>query len=102
MDVKMSKPQNPQMYEVEIKSKALLREGKRGLITYFEGGRRKTIVSNVRKIYPQYTDPKDEPVVNITPIKREEYEARVNGRQINQKQHLISHKAGDKNETLAN
>ena len=81
------------LYEVEIKSKALLREGKNGLITYFEGGRKKTIVRNVQRLYPQYTDPADSPIVNITPITREEYERRFDGGQLTQKQHLIKAKA---------
>jgi hypothetical protein len=90
-----------QLYEVEIKSKALLREGKNGLITYFRGGQKKTIASNVRKIYPQYTDPVDAPVVNITPISFRDYEQRKNGGEIRQKQHLINQRV-DINGTLEN
>lgn len=78
-----------QMYEVEIKSEALLREGKRGFICYFQGGNKKTIVMNVQKLYPQFTQPEDKPVVNIRPIKYKEYEARLNGEPINQKQKLL-------------
>lgn len=78
-----------QLYEVEIKSQALLNEGKRGFICYFQGGNRKTIVMNVQKLYPQYTKPEDNPVVNITPIKYKIYEARKNGEQIEQKQQVI-------------
>lgn len=85
----MIKLDNQKLYEVEIKSEALLREGKKGFITYFKGGRKRTIVSNVRALYPQYTDPKDKPVVNITPITYKEYQARVDGKVIEQKQHLI-------------
>lgn len=79
----------PQIYEVEIKSKAILREGKKSFITYFKGGHKKTIVSNVRVLYPQYTQVEDKPVVNITPITYREYEARVSGKMVEQKQHLI-------------
>lgn len=77
------------LYEVEIKSQALLREGKKGFITYFEGGQKKTIVKNVMALYPQYTQPEDKPVVDITPITRGEYKKRLNGEQILQKRHLI-------------
>lgn len=78
-----------QMYEVEIKSQALLREGKQGFICYFKGGNKKTIVMNVQKLYPQYTHPDDAPVVNITPIKFREYESRKNGETIQQKQQML-------------
>lgn len=78
-----------QMYEVEIKSEALLREGKKGFICYFKGGNKKTIVMNVQKLYPQFTQPEDKPVVNIRPIKYREYEARLNGEPITQKQKLL-------------
>lgn len=78
-----------QLYEVEIKSQALLRENKRGFITYFKGGNKKTIVMNVQKLYPQYTDPKDEPVVNIRPIKYREYQERLKTGIIEQKQKLV-------------
>lgn len=77
------------MYEVEIKSEALLREGKKGFICYFKGGNKKTIVMNVQKLYPQFTQPEDKPVVNIRPIKYREYEARLNGEPITQKQKLL-------------
>ena len=78
-----------QLYEVEIKSQALLNEGKQGFICYFKGGNKKTIVMNVQKLYPQYTNPDDKPVVNITPIKFREYEKRANGGTIEQKQKLL-------------
>lgn len=61
------------IYEVEIKSQSLLREGKKGLITYFVGGETKVIASNVRKLYPKYTKPKDKPVVLINEIKQKDY-----------------------------
>ena len=32
------------LYEVEIKSGALIDIGKKGFVTYFEGGQKKTIV----------------------------------------------------------
>lgn len=78
-----------QIYEVEIKSQSLLNEGKNGFICYFRGGNRKTIVMNVQKLYPQYTHPDDKPVVNITPIQFREYQARLNGKAIEQKQKLL-------------
>lgn len=77
------------LYEVEIKSEAILREGKKSFITYFEGGQKRTIVKNVMALYPQFTDPKDNPVVDITPITRTEYKKRLGGEQIHQKRHLI-------------
>jgi hypothetical protein len=77
------------LYEVEIKSKALLKEGKKGLITYFQGGQKHHIVKNVMALYPQYTKPEDAPVVNITPITNEEYQKRLVGKDIEQKQHLL-------------
>jgi hypothetical protein len=55
-----------QLYEVEIKSKALLRENQKGFITYFRGGKPETIVSNCKILYPQFTKPEDSPTVNIT------------------------------------
>ena len=78
-----------QMYEVELKSKALLKEGKRGLITYFSGGNKKTIAMNVRSLYPQYCKPEDKPTVLITPITYREYQSRVNGGIVNQKGKLF-------------
>jgi hypothetical protein len=78
-----------QLYEVEIKSQALLNEGKKGFICYFKGGNRNTIVMNVQKLYPQFTKPEDNPVINITPIKYKEYERRKNGGDIEQKQKLL-------------
>jgi|694.fasta_scaffold110241_2 hypothetical protein len=77
------------MYEVELKSKALLREGKKSLITYFQGGPKKLIVSNLKYLYPQYTNPEDKPQVDITPITFREFEERKNGTQVNQKRHLV-------------
>lgn len=78
-----------QLYEVEIKSQSLLAEGKKSFITYFRGGNKKTIASNVRYLYPQYTKEEDKATVYITPITEEEYQSRVNGGMIKQKQHLI-------------
>jgi hypothetical protein len=40
-------------------------------------------------LYPQYTKPEDAPVVNITPITNEEYQKRLVGKDIEQKQHLL-------------
>lgn len=86
--VSMKNPKK-KLYEVELKSKALLREGKKSLITYFQGGPKKRIVSNLIILFPQYTQPEDKPQVDITPITFRELEERRNGTQINQKRHLI-------------
>lgn len=77
------------LYEIEIKSLALLREGKKSFITYFKGGPAKLIISNLRKLYPQYMNPDDKPMVNVTPITLKEYEARKQGKQIEHKGHLL-------------
>jgi energy-converting hydrogenase Eha subunit F len=81
------------LYEVEIKSKALLRENQRGFITYFRGGEPSTIVSNVKILYPQFTNPEDDPVVNITPITEMEYTKRLFGSVIEQKQEMVQTEA---------
>lgn len=78
-----------QIYEVEIKSNAILKEKKKGLITYFKGGNKKTIVMNVQHLYPQYTRPEDKPLINITPISYKEYKLRLDGGAITQKRHLV-------------
>jgi hypothetical protein len=91
-----------QLYEVEIKSKALLRENKNGMITYFLGGRKKSIVKNVQALYPQFCDPSDDPIVNIRPITKKEYDERNNGGLIRQKQHLINQPGVIKDGTLEN
>lgn len=80
------------LYEVEIKSKALLREGKKGFVTYFQGGTHKQIISNCKKLYPQYMNPDDKPNVNITPISKEAFEKRKKDNVVYQKQHLIEAK----------
>jgi hypothetical protein len=79
-----------QMYEVEIKSEALLREGKKSLITYFQGGNKKTIVMNCQKLYPQYTKGEDKPSVFITPIAFREYQERAFSGAVKQKGHLMN------------
>jgi hypothetical protein len=86
------KRKKQQLFEVEIKSKALLTEGKKGLITYFQGGQKRHIVKNVMALYPQYTKPEDSPVVNITPISNDEYQKRLAGKDIQQNQQLVSEK----------
>lgn len=78
-----------QLYEVEIKSKSLLRENQRGFITYFRGGKPETIVSNCKILYPQFTQPEDDPIVNITPITELEYTERLLGKKIVQKQEVV-------------
>ncbi len=82
-----------QLYEVELKSKSLLREGKKGFITYFKGGNKKTIASNVRKLYPQWTKEEDKPIVNITPISYREYQSRLDSDIIKHKAHLMKAEA---------
>jgi hypothetical protein len=82
-----NKTQN--LYEVEVKSQALLKEGKKSFITYFQGGRAKRVISNLKILYPQYTKPEDKPLVNITVITKEEYEARKSGKQIQHKAHMM-------------
>lgn len=77
------------IYEVEIKSQALLKEGKKGFITYFRGGTHRQIISNLKILYPQYMNPDDKPTVNITPISFAEYDARSKENLIRQKQHLV-------------
>jgi hypothetical protein len=86
------KSKKNKLYEVEIKSMALINEGKKSLITYFQGGTKKRIVSNVQKIFPQYTKMEDKPVVNITSITFKEYEERKSGGQIKQKVEMIQTK----------
>jgi len=86
------KSKNKKLFEVEIKSMALINEGKKSLITYFQGGTKKRIVSNVQKIFPQYTKIEDKPVVNITRITMEEYEQRKNGGAIKQNLEMIQTK----------
>lgn len=80
------------LYEVEIKSMALIREGKKSFITYFQGGRAKRIISNLKILYPQYMNVDDKPFVNITIISQEEYEQRKGGKQIEQKAQLVQEK----------
>lgn len=77
------------LYEVEIKSMAIIREGQKSLITYFKGGPVKRIISNIQKLYPQYTNPDDKPHVSVTKITYREFEERLNGNVIRQKAHLI-------------
>jgi hypothetical protein len=83
------KDKSKKIYEVEIKSMALIREGKKSLITYFQGGPKKLIVSNLKYLFPQYTNPQDKPSIYITPITFREFEARKNGEQIKQKAHFV-------------
>lgn len=70
------------IYEVSIKSKALIAEGKKSLITYFKGGTHEQIIANARALYPQYTKVEDKPNIDITPISFREYERRRKGAQI--------------------
>lgn len=82
-----------QIYEVEIKSQSLLREGKRGLITYFQGGTHEQIAANIRQLYPQYTQKEDLPMFNIRPISFKEYTERVTTGKISQKAQLLKAEA---------
>jgi hypothetical protein len=77
------------LYEVEVKSQSILREGKKSFITYFQGGPGKRIISNLKILYPQYMNPEDKPLVNITPITLKEYQERQGGRQIEQKAQMF-------------
>ena len=77
------------LYEVEIKSMAIIREGRKSLITYFKGGPIKRIISNLQKLYPQYTNPDDQPNISVTKISYSEFQERLNGKTIRQKAHLI-------------
>lgn len=78
-----------QLYEVEIKSRAIFKEGKKSLVTYFRGGKKEMIVKDVMQLYPQYTDPKDKPIVNVTPITQREYDKRSKTNIVTQKQQLV-------------
>ncbi len=79
-----------QMYQVELKSKSILKEGKKSLITYFQGGNKKTIAMNMMRLYPQYTKPEDSPVVSIQAISFKEYNEIVNGKQIIQTSVMVN------------
>lgn len=81
------------LYEVEIKSMAIIREGKnKSFITYFRGGTHEQIISNLKILYPQFMKPEDQPVVNITRIKEKEYRRRKKENIIRQKQVALTHK----------
>ena len=82
-----------QMHKVEIKSKALLREGQKGFITYFKGGTHEQIISDCRQLYPQYMMTWDDPVVNITAIDKKQYDMDRNTKRVNEKQKLIQGQA---------
>ena len=81
------------IYEVEIQSMEILRQGKKSFITYFQGGHKTRIVSNARKLYPDFFKEEDKPVVHITQITYKEYLARLNGKQIEQKKQYVEAKA---------
>lgn len=84
-----------QIYEVEIKSQAILKENKQSFITYFQGGNRKTIISNVMKLYPQYTKPEDKPVISITAIRFRDYQEVLETGVIKQKRRLVNESLGN-------
>jgi hypothetical protein len=77
------------IFQVEIKSEAVFREGKKSFITYFSGNNTKLMASNCRYLYPQYMKPEDNPVVGFSEISQEEYEERKNGGPIKQKSILM-------------
>jgi hypothetical protein len=83
------KKKTNKLYEVEIKSMSILRDGKKSFITYFQGGPAKRIISNLKILYPQYMNPDDKPLVNITPISMKEYNARKGGQQIEHKAQMF-------------
>ena len=78
-----------QLYECEIKSKALSDEGKGSFVCYFSGGNKKTILMNIKKLYPQYTQKEDKPIVNITPMKMKEYNQRVETNIIEHRRRIV-------------
>lgn len=84
-----------QIYEVEIRSRAILKEGMRSLITYFkaEPNNEELIAKNVGWKYPQYTRKQDKAEVDITPISQETYNKRLNGGVIKQKRQLVQERA---------
>jgi len=96
-----------QILKVEIKSKAIFKDGKKGFITYFKGGTDKLIIHDLKQLYPQFMNPDDNPVVNITPIKKTEYNYDRNTKRVNEKQHIVNTRASIMkpedydNETLA-
>ena len=89
-----------QMYEVEIKSMAIINENKKGFITYFQGGTHEQIISNLKILYPQFMNVEDKPNVNITPISKREYKRRLNGNTIQQKGRVLEG-TGDIDEIMA-
>jgi hypothetical protein len=82
-----------QLLRVEIKSEAIFKEGKKGFVTYFRGGTDEMIIHDLKQLYPQFMNPDDHPVVNITPIKKKEYNFDRNTKRINEKQQLVNTRA---------
>lgn len=82
-----------QLLRVEIKSEAIFKEGKKGFVTYFRGGTDEMIIHDLKQLYPQFMNPDDHPVVNITPIKKKEYNFDRNTKRINEKQQLVNARA---------
>lgn len=75
-----------QLLKVEIKSKALFKEDKKSFVTYFKGGTDEMIIHDLRQLYPQYMKPADDPVVNITPISKTQYNRNRNSERVNERQ----------------
>ena len=82
-----------QLLRVEIKSESIFKEGKKGFVTYFRGGSDEMIIHDLKQLYPQFMNPDDQPVVNITPIKKTEYNFDRNTKRINEKQQLVNTRA---------
>lgn len=97
-----------QLLKVEIKSEALVREGQKGFITYFRGGTDEMIIHDCRQLYPQFMNPEDKPVVNITEISRTEYNLDKKTQRVNENQMIVGTRADVMkpedydNETMAN
>lgn len=94
------------LYEVEIKSMAIIADGQRSLITYFRGGTHEEIIKNVKELYPQFMKVEDKPVVNITRITQKEYNRRKKQDMVFQKQQSFDMKShvmrAEDYETLGN
>ena len=79
-----------QLLRVEIKSESIFKEGKKSFVTYFRGGTDEMIIHDLKQLYPQFMNTDDSPVVNITPIKKTEYNFDRNTKRINEKQQLVN------------
>lgn len=82
-----------QLLRVEIKSEALVKEGKKGFITYFKGGSDKMIIHDLKQLYPQFMADEFKPNVDITPITRKQYNMDVNTKRVNVKGQMVKGRA---------